>query len=98
MAMDYAALAQQYGGTTEPAPSPTSAAGGTDYAALAKQFGGTSQQAPTAPAAPAPAPQQSLGSRIFNTLTGAGTAVANAVGAGPVADEYATKIAEIGQS
>ena len=38
MAVDYAALAKQYGGTSSPPPSAPSS-GGVDYAALAKQFG-----------------------------------------------------------
>src|SRR4051812_10770522 len=47
MAVDYAALAKQYGGSSQPAPSQPPATGGTvDYASLAKQFGGTSQVTP----------------------------------------------------
>jgi hypothetical protein len=64
--MDYAELAKQYGGTTQPAV----AASAPDYAALAKQFGGTT----VAPVAP-----QSLLSKIGDAVMGAGRDFGEAV-------------------
>lgn len=58
---DYAALAKQYGGTTEvPAQAPT-----VDYAALAKQYGG-SAEAPAATPAVTPKKSKSAGQFVGN--------------------------------
>jgi hypothetical protein len=49
------------------------------------------------PASPS-APPESTGSKVWNGILKAGTAVSNFVGAGPIADTYGTAIAKIGQT
>src|SRR5436190_22276331 len=71
MAVDYAALAKQYGGTSSPAPAAPSSTGSVDYAALAKQFGGTSQ--------PASNPQQTAPAQSPDLLTRAGGVASKAL-------------------